>query len=65
MASSSDNSNLMTDLEEAYQEAVSTLTQEDTLFDRNPETLQQELDAKILKLTDTARNRMSSLFSER
>lgn len=37
----SGGSNLLTDFETAYEEAMGTLTKEDNVFDRSPETLNQ------------------------
>ena len=64
MASSPENSNLLTEFEQAYEEAVATLTQEDTLYDRQHETLQYEYETKITKLTELAR-KLETFFSQK
>jgi len=51
----SGTSNLLTDFETAYEEAIGTLTKEDNVFDKSPETLNQELETKILKMSEMAR----------
>lgn len=57
MASSGDSggNNLVTEFEKAYAETLATLKNEDTMYNRSPETLRRELDAKILRFTDLAR----------
>ena len=51
LTSRAENSNLLAEFEEAFKETMSTLTQEDTMFDRSPETLQHELENKVLLFT--------------
>lgn len=64
MASGSENSNLLAEFEEAFKETMSTLTQEDTMFDRSPETLQHELENKVLRFTELARQ-LETFFSQK
>ena len=65
MAESSSNSNsLIAQFEKSYAETMATLTQEDFLYDKAPETLKAELDAKITKFTDLARQ-METFFLQK
>jgi len=64
MTSGTENSNLLAEFEEAFKETMSTLTQEDTMFDRSPETLQHELENKVLRFTDIARQ-LETFFSQK
>ena len=65
MAESSSNSNsLIAQFEKSYAETMATLTQEDFLYDKSPETLKAELDAKITKFTDLARQ-METFFLQK
>ena len=61
----SNNANsLLSQFERAYAETMATLTQEDTLYDKSPETVRAELDAKISKFTDLARQ-METFFLQK
>ena len=64
MTSGAENSNLLAEFEEAFKETMSTLTQEDTMFDRSPETLQHELENKVLRFTEIARQ-LETFFSQK
>ena len=64
MASGGENSNLLAEFEEAFKETMSTLTQEDSMFDRSTETLQHELEGKVLKFTELARQ-LETFFSQK
>ena len=64
MASGSENANLLAEFEEAFKESMSTLTQEDSMFDRSPETLQHELEGKVLRFTELARQ-LETFFSQK
>ena len=64
MTSGGENSNLLAEFEEAFKETMSTLTQEDTMFDRSPETLQHELENKVLRFTEIARQ-LETFFSQK
>ena len=64
MTSGAENSNLLAEFEEALKETMSTLTQEDTMFDRSPETLQHELENKVLRFTEIARQ-LETFFSQK
>ena len=63
-STTSENSNLLQEFEEAFKETMSVLTTEDTMFDRSPETLQQELEGKVLRFTDLARQ-LETFFSQK
>ena len=65
MAESSSNSNsLIAQFEKSYSETMATLTQEDFVYDKSPETLKAELDTKITKFTDLARQ-METFFLQK
>lgn len=64
MTTGTENSNLLAEFEEAFKETMSTLTQEDTMFDRSPETLQHELENKVLRFTEIARQ-LETFFSQK
>ena len=59
-----EESNLLTEFEFAYEEAVGTLIREDNVFDRSPETLQEELETKILKMSEVAR-KLETFFCQK
>ena len=55
-------SNLLTDFEEAYEEAMGTLTKEDNVFDRSPETMQQvRFDRIFFRVRDSF---LSAIFQD-
>ena len=55
---------LLSQFELAYAETMSTLTQEDTMHDRSPDTIKSEIDTKITKFTDLARQ-METFFLQK
>ena len=55
---------LLSQFELAYAETMSTLTQEDTMHDRSPDTIRSEIDTKITKFTDLARQ-METFFLQK
>jgi len=63
-ANGNGGSNLLTDFGSAYEEAMGTLTKEDNVFDRSPETMQQELETKILRMSEMAR-KLETFFCQR
>ena len=64
MAESSNSNSLIAQFEKSYSETMATLTQEDFVYDKSPETLKAELDTKITKFTDLARQ-METFFLQK
>merc|ERR1711992_532150 len=64
MAESSNSNSLIAQFEKSYSETMETLTQEDFVYDKSPETLKAELDTKITKFTDLARQ-METFFLQK
>lgn len=62
--SNSNPNNLLSQFEKAYAETMATLAQEDTMYDKSPETVKAELEAKITKFTDLARQ-METFFLQK
>jgi mediator of RNA polymerase II transcription subunit 28 len=62
MANNMDN--LLTEFEKAYAETMATLTQEDTMHERSADTLRVELESKITRFTDLARQ-METFFLQK
>jgi len=62
--SGTNNNSLLSQFELAYAETMSTLTQEDTMYDRSPETVKAEIENKITKFTDLARQ-METFFLQK
>ena len=44
---SSDNSNLVQELEESFKKCLTALTEEDDLYSRDPEDVNKDIDEKI------------------
>ena len=61
---SNNPNNLLSQFEKAYAETMATLAQEDTIYDKSPETVKAELEAKITKFTDLARQ-METFFLQK
>ena len=61
---SSNPNNLLSQFEKAYAETMATLAQEDTMFDKSPDTVKAELETKITKFTDLAR-KMETFFLQK
>ena len=62
--SGASTNSLLSQFELAYAETMSTLTQEDTMYDKSPETIKAEIDNKITKFTDLARQ-METFFLQK
>lgn len=60
----SNPNNLLSQFEKTYAETMSTLCQEDTMMDKSPETVKAELETKITKFTDLARQ-METFFLQK
>lgn len=56
--------NLLSQFERAYAETMATMTQEDTMCDKSPEVLKSEIDTKVTKFTDLARQ-METFFLQK
>ena len=59
--SGANTNSLLSQFELAYAETMSTLIQEDTMHDKSPDTIKAEIDNKITKFTDLARQ-METFF---
>ncbi len=66
MASDSGNNsnNLLTQFEKSYAEAMATLTQEDTMYEKSPDTMKAEVDTKVTQFIDAARQ-METFFLQK
>ena len=52
---SNDNGNLVQEFEESFQKCLTSLTEEDDLFNRDPDDINKDIDEKISQFTDVAR----------
>ena len=52
---SNDNGNLVQEFEESFQKCLTSLTEEDDLFNRDPDDVNKDIDEKISQFTDVAR----------
>ena len=52
---SNDNGNLVQEFEESFQKCLTSLTEEDDLFNRDPDDINNDIDEKITQFTDVAR----------
>lgn len=62
--SNSNSNNLIGQFERAYAETMATLTQEDTMHDKSPDTIKNEIDSKITQFADVARQ-METFFLQK
>ena len=52
---SNDNGSLVQEFEESFQKCLTSLTEEDDLFNRDPDDINGDIDEKITQFTDVAR----------
>ena len=52
---SNDNGSLVQEFEESFQKCLTALTEEDDLYNRDPEDINKDIDEKISQFTDVAR----------
>ena len=49
------NENLVKEFEESFQKCLTSLTEEDDLYSREPETTDRDIEEKLTQFTDVAR----------
>lgn len=63
-SSGANNNSLIAQFERAYAETMVSLTQESAMHDKTPETVKEDIDAKITQFTDLARQ-METFFLQK